>query len=437
MNSHPRNLLVEVTSRCNLNCQMCLRNSLQEEDGDMHPSLYQKLIPVFSGLNKFSIIGLGEPLLHPQIVEMVRAARSSLPADGKIILTTNGVLLYAELIEKLIESGLDTMIVSLDSLSSAAYEEIRIGARFEDLIRNVSLLQQVKKAKKAQKPEIGLEWVMMKDNVKEMLSLLEMAERYGVSTVIVNNLLPPSEALKDEIVYDFHSERNVSLFKETKSKADQSGLDLNSYFKLSSVFSAAVCCDIQAEALLEKKERLVKDLIEHLSNEVSKVKGFINIPALIKRRGEEFERMGEILEKVKQSAEQKGITLLLPRIIPGNNRKCGFVSDDTCFVAWDGEVSPCQQLSHSYVCYHYGRRKVVRRKSFGNVAEKDLLTVWNSPDYRAFRSRVETFDFPHCGDCVFADGCPMINDNEFLNDCFLNEEPCGDCLWSRGILQCG
>jgi putative metalloenzyme radical SAM/SPASM domain maturase len=434
---HPRNLLVEVTSRCNLDCEMCLRRSLQEDTGDMALSLYKGLEPVFTGLQKLTIIGLGEPLLHPHIVDMVKIAKKHLPVEGGMNFITNGTLIHDGLIEEFIESGLDSLVVSLDSVSSRAYEEIRIGARFGDLTRTLSRLQKIKKDRRAEKPEIGLEWVMMKDNVKEMLSLLEMAERYGVNTVIVNNLLPPSEALKDEIVYDFHSERNVSLFKETKSRADQSGLDLNSYFKLSSVYSAAVCCDIQAEALLEEKERLVKELIEHLANEVSKAKGFVNILALIKRRGEEFERVGEILERVKQSAEQKGITLLLPRIIPDNNRKCGFVSDDTCFVAWDGEVSPCQQLSHSYVCYHYGRRKVVRRKSFGNVAEKDLLTIWNSPDYRAFRSRVETFDFPHCGDCVFADGCPMINDNEFFNDCFLNEEPCGDCLWSRGILQCG
>jgi putative metalloenzyme radical SAM/SPASM domain maturase len=416
---------------------MCLRNSLQEEDGDMHPSLYQKLIPVFPGLNKFSIIGLGEPLLHPHIVEMVRAARSSLPADGKIILTTNGVLLYAELIEQLIESGLDTLIVSLDSLSSAAYEEIRIGARFEDLTRNVSLLQQVKKAKKAQKPEIGMEWVLMKRNLKEMLLLPEMAERYGVSTIIINNLLPPSDALREEIVYDFHSERNLTLFREIKARADQSGLDLNSYYRLSSVYGATVCCNIQAEVLLQEKERLVRELIEHLSREVSKVKGFVNIPALIKRNGAEFEETGEILQRFKESGEKRGIAVSLPRIIPQDERRCGFVADDACFIGWDGVVSSCQQLSHSYTCYHYGRRKVVRRKSFGNVAEKDLLTIWNSQDYRAFRSRVETFDFPHCGDCVFADGCAMITEEEFRTDCFLNEEPCGDCLWSRGILQCG
>jgi putative metalloenzyme radical SAM/SPASM domain maturase len=437
MTPHPRNLLVEVTSRCNLDCEMCLRRSLQEDTGDMALSLYKGLEPVFTGLQKLTIIGLGEPLLHPHIVDMVRIAKKNLPVESRMNLITNGTLIHDGLIEEFIESGLDSLVVSLDSVSSRAYEEIRIGARFGDLTRTLSRLQKIKKDRRVEKPEIGLEWVMMKNNVKEMLSLLEMAERYGVSTVIVNNLLPPSEALKDEIVYDFHSERNVSLFKETKSRADQSGLDLNSYFKLSSVYSAAVCCDIQAEALLEEKERLVKDLIDHLANEVSKAKGFINIPALIKRRGEEVERMGEILEKVKQSAEQKGITLLLPRIIPDNNRKCGFVADDACFIGWDGVVSSCQQLSHSYTCYHYGRKKTIRRKGFGNIADDDLLNIWNSPDYRAFRSRVETFDFPHCGDCVFADGCAMITEEEFRTDCFLNEEPCGDCLWSRGILQCG
>jgi putative metalloenzyme radical SAM/SPASM domain maturase len=368
---------------------------------------------------------------------MIQVVRASLPPDGKISLVTNGVLLDEKLMGRLADSGLDTIIFSLDSLSSAVYEGMRIGARFGDLTGNLSLFLRTRRERKSRQPEIGLEWVMMKDNVEEMLSLIETAQRYGVSTIIVNNLLPPSESLKDMIVYDFHSERNIALFREIKSVADQSGLDLNSYFKLSSVYSAAVCCGITASGMVGEKDRLVKELIDRLSNEVSKEKGFVNIPALLRRRREELERAEEVLQKVKQSAEERGITLSLPRIIPQNERRCGFVSEDTCFVAWDGFVSPCQQLSHSYVCYHYGRRKVVQRKIFGNIAEQDLLAIWNSPAYREFRSRVEKFDFPHCGDCVFADGCAMITEEEFRNDCFLNEEPCGDCLWSRGILQCG
>jgi len=171
-------------------------------------------------------------------------------------------------------------------------------------------------------------------------------------------------------------------------------------------------------------------------SEVSKAGGFANLPGLITRNNEEFEMISEILQKVKEGGERRGIRLYLPRVIPLDERRCGFVADEACVIGWDGSVSPCQQLSHSYVCYHYGRRKAVQRKTFGNVAEHDLSTIWNSPDYREFRSKVERFDFPHCGDCVFS-GCSMINDDEFRNDCFLNEEPCGDCLWSRGILQCG
>lgn len=437
MNQYPKNLLVEVTSRCNLNCQICLRNSLREENGDMPVSLYWKLLPVFPYLKKFSLIGLGEPLLHPQLIEMISTARKRLPPEGKIILTTNGFFLSARLIEQLIESGLDTLIVSLDSLSSAGYEEIRIGARFEDLLKNLLLLQQLKKEKKVEKPEVGLEWVLMRRNLKELIKLPEMAERYGISTILVNNLLPPTEMFKNEICYDFHSERNLVLFRDIQLKADSEGLDLNSYYRISTVYSSTVCCSLESEILLKDKERLVKELIDHLAREVSKVKGFINIPALIKRDGKEFEEIEERVLLLKELCNKKGINIILPRIIPQSERKCGFISDDTCYVAWDGMVVPCQQLSHSYVCYHFGRRKTVRRKIFGNIAEEDLLTIWNSEDYLRFRRKVKEFDFPHCGDCVFAEGCPMINDDEFKNDCFLNEEPCGDCLWSRGILQCG
>ncbi|MEW6442376.1 MAG: hypothetical protein AB1640_15675 [bacterium] len=54
-----------------------------------------------------------------------------------------------------------------------------------------------------------------------------------------------------------------------------------------------------------------------------------------------------------------------------------------------------------------------------------------------FRTKVVEFPFSPCGDCGLADGCGYIApDRDFLCDCSMCEQPCGDCMWSRGILQC-
>ncbi len=101
-------------------------------------------------------------------------------------------------------------------------------------------------------------------------------------------------------------------------------------------------------------------------------------------------------------------------------------------VAWDGGVSPCIALMHSYRCYVMGRQKDIRRYTLGNIADEPLPTIWEREEYRRFRTRVQRFDFSPCTDCG---GCNLAETNE--EDCFGNSFPvCGDCLWARGVLRC-
>ena len=68
---------------------------------------------------------MGEPLLHPHIVDMVAAA-SQLGADTELI--TNGLLLDEEKAISLIEAGLGRLIVSVDGATPATHAENRTGA---------------------------------------------------------------------------------------------------------------------------------------------------------------------------------------------------------------------------------------------------------------------------------------------------------------------
>lgn len=111
---------------------------------------------------------------------------------------------------------------------------------------------------------------------------------------------------------------------------------------------------------------------------------------------------------------------------------CPFVSSNSVFVRWDGDVVPCMQLLHNTYTYLYEQRRKITRFSYGNIAEQSLLSCWNRQDYREFRHRVNTFYFPFCTSCW---GCEDREEN--LHDCFLGEAPtCGGCLWSTGRVFC-
>ena len=72
-------IYIEPTSRCNLNCVTCIRNSWDEPLGEMDSTVFSRII---EGLKAFSappsvfLGGLGEPLSHPHIVDMVKELKS-------------------------------------------------------------------------------------------------------------------------------------------------------------------------------------------------------------------------------------------------------------------------------------------------------------------------------------------------------------------------
>ncbi|MBI5485121.1 MAG: SPASM domain-containing protein, partial [Deltaproteobacteria bacterium] len=90
---------------------------------------------------------------------------------------------------------------------------------------------------------------------------------------------------------------------------------------------------------------------------------------------------------------------------------------------------------HRYRCYASGWRQQGAPKVFGNVTGQDLLQIWNSPEFGAFRAQVTGYDYPGCSNCGLAP-CDYVQTDEFEQDCHIGDVPCGACLWCTGVFQC-
>ncbi|MCX7855431.1 MAG: SPASM domain-containing protein [Anaerolineae bacterium] len=123
----------------------------------------------------------------------------------------------------------------------------------------------------------------------------------------------------------------------------------------------------------------------------------------------------------------------LPRMNWGAERRCRFVAGRALVVGWDGGVSPCYALSHTYPYYIFGRRKNVTRYTFGNVHQQSLADIWTSDEYVRFRAEVRHFNFPSCVDCQLRDTCDIAEAN---NGCWGWCPSCADCLWAQDIVRC-
>lgn len=131
----PSILVIEPTNQCNIDCIMCpTRDS--EAYGYMSFKLYSKIIKQANDTVKTVLLYFrGEPLLHPDLIEMIEYAKRK--TNARVILSTNATLLTNELSEKIIKSRLDDIIFSIDGNTRHTYEKIKIGGDYDSLIKNV------------------------------------------------------------------------------------------------------------------------------------------------------------------------------------------------------------------------------------------------------------------------------------------------------------
>jgi len=158
-------ITMEVTERCNLRCQACPYHSPDLSPAvNNHPPRdipYELVLRVCSEMKssggwRLQLIGHGEPLLHPRIIDIIAAGKA---AGLEVLLVTNGTLLDEERVHSLVALGLDKIQVSLWANSPEDYERNHPGtpaAMFDKVVRGVELLVKEKSVQGKMRPRIFL-----------------------------------------------------------------------------------------------------------------------------------------------------------------------------------------------------------------------------------------------------------------------------------------
>ena len=183
-----RHLQVEVAGACNLRCRMCLvryRPALDRRTALFPLDRFVALLDEAPELERVTLQGLGEPLLHPDLTAMV----ATCAARGiRVGFNTNGTLLTARRIDALLRAGLDWLHVSVDGASARTFESIRDGARFDRVIRNLRRVVTARAALDAKRPALQLNTVLMRANLPELVDLVRLAADVGVDRMWVQAL---------------------------------------------------------------------------------------------------------------------------------------------------------------------------------------------------------------------------------------------------------
>ncbi len=422
----PKKLFVEVTTRCNLNCLMCMKQNQEGSirDGDLSSSLFMRLEPLFPTLEALILNGIGEPLLHQDLEAFIRRAKSLMPPNGWIGFQSNGLLMSNQRATSLIEAGVDRISLSIDALTPEKFRQLREGGEIEGVEQAITSLTAAKKRYNRPEVQIGIEYVVMRGNLHELPATLRWAAGNGATFAIITHLLPYDKRHATEASFGNCTDKALELFREWKEKAAQSSIDISRYFDLRWKRYAR-----------SPEEQTVVDLVEAMKGEAERQGIFLDMKKLLQFDFDRIEETAIVFEEVRKVARETGLDVRLPGIALSEKRRCSFVEEGSAFVSWNGDISPCYFLWHRYQCYASGWHQTVKPKVFGNLTEQGPLEIWNSPAFCTFRREVLTYDYPSCACCGLAP-CDYVQAEEFEQDCHIGNVPCGTCLWCMGVFEC-
>ncbi len=366
---------IEPTNRCNLDCVTCIRHGWDEPLGAMSSETFSRIIEGLRSLDPPPDIffgGLGEPLSHPDILSMVREAKT---LGSKVELITNGTLLTKSISTELVAAGLDKIWVSLDGATPESYTDVRLGAALPEVLNNLYDFRHARWLRYRPesfdlllKPQIGIVFVAMKRNIEDLPAVLSLANRLGSLHFMVTNVLPYTPDMQEEILYS----------------------------------------------------RAVTDSI------------YISSPLL---RFLDFPKMDvkpETREALYHAMRGDHYLSISGAGFGERNNRCPFIEKGSMAIRWDGEVSPCLALMHDHKMYLYKYERSMKRHSYGNVMDQTIDRIWIKPEYLALRSRLQEFNFSPCLQCG---GCDFFESNQ-EDCIGSPTPVCGGCLWAQGIIQC-
>ena len=173
----PRIISMKFTNNCQLKCRMCGIWSQDREEELPGDKWREAMDKVFDWLGPYRLdIAGGEPLLRPDNDELVAHAA----AKGiETVMLSNGGLVTKARARKMLDSGLDSIHISLDSLKPHVHDQMRgVPGTFAKAIRAIRHLQELRRYREKEF-SIGMASIVMEPNMEELPGLAEFVYKGG------------------------------------------------------------------------------------------------------------------------------------------------------------------------------------------------------------------------------------------------------------------
>ncbi len=227
LRSRPVLVYAESTTRCNLHCFMCrlsFPETTRQTREHMKLETFARLEPLLEPGSRLSLFGLGEPLLNPNFVEMLRIAKGRGSFVG---LNSNAMLLTERIARAMVELEQDLLVVSFSGGTKESYERVITGANYERVVGHLRRLNELKAERAAMsgrqsagqaltptlsqgergplevplervKPVLQLQFTAMRDNVREVPEMVRLALELRCAGAVVMPLTVVDPSLAEQ-----------------------------------------------------------------------------------------------------------------------------------------------------------------------------------------------------------------------------------------------
>lgn len=174
---------IEPTTACNLGCPECPSGLKQftrptgKIQGDLHEKM---LVQTSKSVFYINYYFQGEPFLHPGFLDLIRAAKKHKIYTAT---STNAHFITKQKAAEIVGSGLDRLIISIDGLTQATYENYRVHGSLEKVLEGTQHLLNAKKKLKSKTPHLIFQFLAVKPNEHEIPEVFELGKKMGIDEV--------------------------------------------------------------------------------------------------------------------------------------------------------------------------------------------------------------------------------------------------------------
>ncbi len=183
----PFSVSIEPTTACNLGCPECPSGLKQftRPTGKLDLNLHQEMIhQLKKSVFYINYYFQGEPFLHPQFLALIREAKKEKIYTAT---STNAHFIDEEKALDIVNSGLDRLIISIDGLTQATYENYRVHGSLAKVIEGTNHLLKAKKELNSKTPHLIFQFLAVKQNEHEISKVFSLGKEMGIDEVRIKS----------------------------------------------------------------------------------------------------------------------------------------------------------------------------------------------------------------------------------------------------------